>query len=127
MIAADQLIRKVSKYVTFGQPVASGSVISQRLADPRIPILAYYLTLIAQEGEKDYYHEVWLKKDGSFALTEAWYRESTVSRKLLKDDLSYEQLLETIGETEVNAIMMRISETIKKSERDDWRRYSSRA
>lgn len=122
----DHLIRKVSKYVSFGQPVASGSVVSQRVSDPRIPILAYYLSLKVQEEEQNYYHEVWLKKDGKFAITEAWYQESRVTRKLYKDNLSYDQLKVEFGEEEAHSIALRISEIIKKSEKEDWKPFSKR-
>jgi S-adenosylmethionine:tRNA-ribosyltransferase-isomerase (queuine synthetase) len=127
MQSVDQLIRKVSRYVSFGQPVSSGSVVSQRISDPRIPMQAYYLSLKAQSEQDQYYHEVWLKKEGSFAITEAWYKESSVTRKLHRDNLSYEQLTLAIGEEEANAIMMRITEIIKKSEKEDWRPLSRRA
>lgn len=123
----EHLIRKVSRYVTFGQPVSSGSVVSQRLSDPRIPMQAYYLTLQEQNKQEQYYHEVWLKKEGSFAVTEAWYKDNSVTRKLYKDNLSFEQLSRLIGKEESNAVMMRISEIIKKSEKDDWRPYIRRA
>jgi hypothetical protein len=123
----DHLIRKISKYVSFGQPVASGSVVSQRVSDPRIPILAYYLSLKAQAGEDNYYHEVWLKKDGKFAITEAWYRESSVTRKLHLDNLNYEQLKAAYGEEEAHSIALRISEIIKKSEKEDWRPFPKRS
>ncbi|MGG2196404.1 hypothetical protein [Paenibacillus validus] len=126
MSSIEYLIRKVSRYVTFGQPVSSGSVISQRLSDPRIPMLAYYLGLQEQDKENQYYHEVWLKKEGTFALTEAWYKGSMVTRKLYKDNLSFEQLTGIIGEEDANAIIMRFNEIMKKSEKDDWRPYSLR-
>ncbi|MDQ1910320.1 hypothetical protein RAC89_07385 [Paenibacillus sp. GD4] len=122
----DHLIRKVSKYVSFGQPIASGSVVSQRVSDPRIPMLAYYLSLKALEDDKNHYHEVWLKKDGLFAITDAWYRESTVSRKLLQDNLTFEQLKKHYGDEESHNIALRISEIIKKSEKEDWKPYSAK-
>ncbi|SDB99273.1 hypothetical protein SAMN02799630_05852 [Paenibacillus sp. UNCCL117] len=127
MHSVDQLIRKVSRYVSFGQPVSSGSVVSQRLSDPRIPMQAYYLTLTTQNERDQYYHEIWLKKEGSFAITEAWYKESSVTRKLHQDNLSFEQLTLSIGEENANAIVMRITEIIKKSEKEDWKRFSVRA
>ncbi|MEK8132384.1 hypothetical protein WMW72_31245 [Paenibacillus filicis] len=127
MQSIDQLIRKVSRYVSFGQPVSSGSVVSQRISDPRIPMQAYYLSLKAQNEQDQYYHEVWLKQEGSFAVTEAWYKDSTVTRKLHLDNLNYEQLIVAIGEEDANAVMMRITEIIKKSEKEDWRPFSRRA
>ncbi|AEI45376.1 hypothetical protein [Paenibacillus mucilaginosus] len=122
----EHLIKKVSKYVTFGQPVSSGSVVSQRLSDPRIPILAYYLINKQQNQEEQHYHEIWLKKDGNFAITESWYRESNVTRKLLKDHLSFEALQKDISAEDAEAIVIRLTEVIKKSEMDDWRPLSSR-
>ncbi len=127
MQPVEQLIRKVSRYISFGQPVSSGSVISQRLSDPRIPMQAYYLSLRTQNEQDQYYHEVWLKKEGYFAITEAWYKESSVTRKLHQDNLTFEQLALSIGEEDANAIVMRISEIIKKSEKEDWRPLSRRA
>jgi hypothetical protein len=123
----DHLIRKVSKYVSFGQPVAEGSVISQRISDPRISILAYYLGIQAVKEEENYYHEVWLKKEGLFAITEGWYRASNVTRKLFCDNLTFEQLKDKIGEDQAHGIALRITEIIKKSEREDWKRYDSRS
>ncbi|TBL71371.1 hypothetical protein [Paenibacillus thalictri] len=116
----DHLIRKVVKYVTFGQPVSQGSVVSQRISDPRIPILAFYLSLQQIDEKEQYYHEIWLKKEGMFAITEAWYRGSNVTRKLLKDHLNFEQLRTEFGEEIANNVGLRITEIIKKSERADW-------
>lgn len=124
----NQLIRKVSKYVTFGRPISSGSVISQRISDPRIPIQAYYLAIQSKNEQENYYHEVWLKKEGTFAITEAWYtNENNIIRKLLKDNLSYEQLKAAIGDDQIHSIMFRITEIIKKSENDVWKPLSSRS
>ncbi|WP_426449311.1 hypothetical protein ACP26L_30835 [Paenibacillus sp. S-38] len=122
----EHLVKKVSKYVTFGQPVSSGSVVSQRLSDPRIPILAYYLINKQQNQEEQHYHEIWLKKDGSFAVTESWYRESNVTRQLLKDNLSFEVLQNHISEEDAEAIVIRLTEIVKKSEKEDWRPLSRR-
>ncbi|NHN29330.1 hypothetical protein [Paenibacillus agricola] len=123
----NQIIKKVSTCVTFGQPVSSGSVMSQRLSDPRMPIMAYYMSMKMIEEAEHYYHEAWLKKEGLFAITEAWYKDSNVSRKLLKDNLTFEQLKEEFGEEESNAVVLRMTEIIKKSEREDWRPTSKRA
>lgn len=117
----DLLIKKVSKYVPFGQPVSSGSVVNQRISDPRIPMQAYYLTIKMLCEKESYYHEIWLKRECLFAITEAWYGASSVTRKVFKDNLNYEQLKETIGEEESSGIIMRFTEIIKKSEKDDWR------
>ncbi|TVY05528.1 hypothetical protein [Paenibacillus cremeus] len=122
----DNLIRKMSKYVAFGNPVSAGSVVSQRLSDPRIPMLAYYLTMQSKNEQEQYYHEVWLKKEGSFAITEAWYKESNVTRKLLQDNLSHDQLQRSIGEEDYSNIVLRITEIIKKYEKQDWRPQSRR-
>jgi hypothetical protein len=123
----DHLIKKVSTCVSFGQPVSSGSVMSQRLSDPRMSIMAYYMCMKTINEAEHYYHEVWLKKEGLFVITEAWYKESNVSRKLLHDNLSFEQLKETFGEEEANSVVLRMTEIIKKSEREDWRPNSKRA
>ncbi|WP_248930154.1 hypothetical protein [Paenibacillus hamazuiensis] len=120
----DHLIRKVSKYVSFGQPVSQGSLVSQRISDPRIPILAFYLGIQQMEGQNDYYHEVWLKKEGTFAITEAWYRGSNVTRKLLMDNLNFEQLKKNFGDDNANSVVLRITEIIKKSEKTDYWRPS---
>lgn len=117
----EQLIKKLSKYVSFGQPVSSGSVVSQRISDPRIPIQAYYLSIKSKSEDEPYYHEVWLRKDGLFAIIEAWYRESNVTRKLLKDSLDYNALKEQIGPEDIGQIVVRMTEIIKKSEKEDWR------
>lgn len=122
----DYIVKKVSTCITFGQPVSSGSVMSQRLSDPRIPISAYYMSMKMINEMEHYYHEVWLKKEGLFAITEAWYKDSNVSRKLLHDDLTFEQLKGTYGEDEANSVVLRMTEIIKKSERDDWRPQSRR-
>ncbi|CAG7656467.1 hypothetical protein ACFQI7_18825 [Paenibacillus allorhizosphaerae] len=122
----EHLIRKVSKYVSFGQPVSSGSVISQRISDPRLPILAYYLNMKLQNEQEQYYREVWLKKDGSFAITEAWYKDSSVTRKLYQDQLTADQLKHAIGEEELNSVILRMTEIVKKFERDDWKPQSRR-
>lgn len=127
MSSVEHILKKVSRYVSFGQPVSSGSVVNQRISDPRIPMQAYYLTIQSKNEQDNYYYEVWLTKDGEFAITEAWYRESNVTRKLLKDNLSYDQLKKYIGDEESNNILMRMTEIIKKSEKDDWRPYSRRA
>ncbi|MBP1156853.1 MULTISPECIES: hypothetical protein [unclassified Paenibacillus] len=127
MTSVEHTIKKVSRYVSFGQPVSSGSVVNQRISDPRIPMQAYYLTIQSKNEQENYYHEIWLKKDGDFAITEAWYRESNVTRKLLKDNLSYEQLKTSIGDEDSNNILMRMTEIIKKSEKEDWRPLSRRA
>jgi hypothetical protein len=123
----DHVIKKVSTCVSFGQPVSSGSVMSQRLSDPRMPISAYYLSMKTINETEHYYHEAWLKKEGAFAITEAWYKDSNVSRKLLKDNLTFVQLKETFGEEEANSVVLRMTEIIKKSARDDWRPNSKRA
>lgn len=120
------LIRKVTQYVSFGQPVASGSIISQRLSDPRIPIQAFYLTMQMIDQEQHYYHEVWLKKDGDFAVLEAWYRETNVTRKLLKERMNFAQLKEEKGPDFASQITMRITEILKKSDRDGWRKSTRR-
>jgi len=119
----DHLIKKVSKHVSFGQPVASGSVINQRISDPRIPILACYMTMKPHNGEDNCYYEAWLEKDGVFAVTEARYKETTVTRSLLHSNLTYEQMKEVYGEEDVHAIVSRMVEIIKKSENDDWSRF----
>jgi hypothetical protein len=116
----DHVIRKVSKYVTFGQPVSSGSVFNQRISDPRIPMLAYYMSMQLQNEEEHYYHEIWLKKEGCFAITEAWYKESNVTRKLLIDNVTFEYIASSFGEEEANNLIIRMTEIIKKTERDDW-------
>ncbi|SFL12512.1 hypothetical protein SAMN03159341_103359 [Paenibacillus sp. 1_12] len=121
------VIKKVSTCITFGQPVSSGSVMSQRLSDPRIPISAYYMSMKTINEMEHYYHEVWLKKEGLFAITEAWYKDSSVSRKLLHDNLTFEQLKELYGEEEANSVILRMTEIIKKSEREDWRPQSRRS
>ncbi|KEQ23756.1 hypothetical protein [Paenibacillus tyrfis] len=77
----DHLIKRVSKYVSFGQPVSSGSVVSQRLSDPRMPMQAFYLI---------------------------------------------EQLINAIGEEQSHHVILRMTEIVKKSEREDWRPYSKR-
>ncbi|WP_028552551.1 hypothetical protein [Paenibacillus sp. UNC451MF] len=118
----DLLIKKLTKYVSFGQPVSSGSVFNQRISDPRIPISAYYMTMKLHNEEERCYHEVWLTKEGLFAVTEAWYTETTVTRKLLHNDLTYEQLMETYGEEEAKSVVVRMTEIISKSEADDWNR-----
>jgi hypothetical protein len=123
----DYVIKKVSTCITFGQPVSSGSVMSQRLSDPRMPISAYYMSMKTMNEAEHYYHEAWLKKEGLFAITEAWYKDSTVSRKLLHDNLSFEQLKEFYGVEEATSVIMRMTEIIKKSERADWRPVSKRA
>ncbi|WP_269869766.1 hypothetical protein [Paenibacillus caseinilyticus] len=120
------MIKKASKYVTFGQPVSSGSVISQRLSDPRIPIVAYYLMNQLQNPEEQHYYELWLKKDGNFAVTESWYRESNVTRQLLRETLSFEQLRAMISEEEAESIIIRLTEIVKKSEKDDWKPLARR-
>lgn len=113
----DHLIHKVSKYVSFGQPVSEGSLVTPRISDPRIPIAAFYLGIQKMEGSENYYHEVWLKKEGLFAITEAWYKEdSKVFRKLLSDNVTFEQLKMKIGEDNATGIALRITEIIKKSE-----------
>jgi len=122
----EHLIRKVSKYVSFGQPVSSGSVISQRISDPRLPILAYYLNMKLQNEQEQYYREVWLKKDGSFAITEAWYKDSSVTRKLYQDQLTADQLKHAMGEEELNSVILRMTGIVKKFERDDWKPQSRR-
>ncbi|CAG7614938.1 hypothetical protein PAESOLCIP111_01763 [Paenibacillus solanacearum] len=122
----EHLIRKVSKYVSFGQPVSSGSVISQRISDPRIPMQAYYLNMKLQNEQEQYYHEVWLKMNGSFAVTEAWYTDSSVTRKLYRDPLTADQLQQVIGEEEFSGIVLRMTEIVKKFEKDDWRPQSRR-
>lgn len=127
MSSVEHIIKKVSRYVSFGQPVSSGSVVNQRISDPRIPMQAYYLTIQSKNEQENYYHEIWLKKEGAFAITEAWYRESNVTRKLLKDNLSYDQLKNSIGDEDSNNILMRMTEIIKKSEKEDWRPLSRRA
>jgi hypothetical protein len=116
----DHVIRKVSKYVSFGQPISSGSVFNQRISDPRIPMLAYYMSMKLQNEEEHYYYEIWLKKEGGFAITEAWYKESNVTRKLLKDNVTFEYIVSSFGEEEANNLIIRMTEIIKKSERDDW-------
>lgn len=122
----EHLIRKVSKYVSFGQPVSSGSVISQRISDPRIPMQAYYLNMKLQNEQEQYYHEVWLKMNGSFAVTEAWYTDSAVTRKLYRDQLTADQLQQVIGEEDFSGIVLRMTEIVKKFEKDDWRPQSRR-
>ncbi|MFH5185968.1 hypothetical protein ACHHV8_26840 [Paenibacillus sp. TAB 01] len=122
----DILFKRVSKYVVFGQPVASGSVVNQRLSDPRIPMSACYMTLKVQNEGEHYYHEVWLKKEGLFAITEAWYKDSSVSRKLLHDNVGFAQLKELFGEEESGSVIVRMTEIIKKSERDEWQRQIPR-
>ncbi|MCZ8523645.1 hypothetical protein [Paenibacillus sp. KR2-11] len=126
MNSIENLIKKASKYVTFGQPVSSGSVISQRLSDPRIPIVAYYLMNQLQNPEEQHYYELWLKKDGNFAVTESWYRESNVTRQLLRETLSFEQLRAMISEEEAESIIIRLTEIVKKSEKDDWKPLARR-
>ncbi|UQZ85927.1 hypothetical protein SK3146_05217 [Paenibacillus konkukensis] len=116
------LIKKVSRYVSFGQPVSSGSVINQRISDPRVPISACYMSMKLMNEQEHYYYEIWLKKEGMFAVTEAWYKETTVSRSLLYDDLTYEQLAEVYGEEDSRTVIMRMNEIIKKSENEDWHR-----
>ncbi|WP_240420911.1 hypothetical protein [Paenibacillus periandrae] len=123
----DYVIKKVSTCITFGQPVSSGSVMSQRLSDPRISILAYYMSMKMINEAEHYYHEVWLKKEGLFAITEAWYKDSSVSRKLLHDNLTFEQLKGHFGEEEANSVVLRMTEIIKKSEREDWRPQTRRS
>ncbi|MDF2960589.1 MAG: hypothetical protein K0S39_2324 [Paenibacillus sp.] len=123
----DHIIKKVSKYVSFGQPVSSGSVFSQRISDPRIPMLAYYMSMKLRNEEEHYYHEIWLKKEGLFAVTEAWYKESNVSRKIFQDNVTYEHIKNTFGEEEANALVIRMTEIIKKSEKDDWSSSRKRA
>ncbi|MFE5318573.1 hypothetical protein ACFQ88_07685 [Paenibacillus sp. NPDC056579] len=118
----DPIIKKVSKHVSFGQPVAAGSVINQRISDPRIPISACYMTMKLHNKEDICYYEAWLQKDGLFAVTEAWYKETTVRRNLLHADLTYEQLQEVYGVEDVQAVVSRMIEIIKKSEQDDWSR-----
>lgn len=118
----DLLIKKLTRYVSFGQPVSSGSVFNQRISDPRIPISAYYMTMKLHNEEDRCYHEVWLTKEGLFAVTEAWYTETNVTRKLLHNNLTYDQLKETMGEEEAKAVVVRIAEIISKSEADDWSR-----
>lgn len=118
----DLLIKKLTKYVSFGQPVSSGSVFNQRISDPRIPIAAYYMTMKLHNEEERCYHEVWLTKEGLFAITQAWYSDTTVTRKLVHNDLTYEQLKETMGEEEAKAVVARIAEIISKSEAEDWSR-----
>lgn len=122
----EHVIKKVSKYVTFGQPISSGSVYSQRLSDPRIPIVAYYMSMKKQSENEEYYHEIWLKKDGTFAVIEAWYKESIVSRKLLHDNLEFDQISSLFGEEEASHIILRMTEIIQKSEKEDWSRSRSR-
>jgi hypothetical protein len=116
----DHVIRKASKYVTFGQPVSSGSVVNQRISDPRMTISASYMSMKLQNEDEHYYHEIWLKKEGTFAITEAWYKDSYVTRKLLKDNLSFETLTEEFGEEEANNLIVRLTEIIKKSEKEVW-------
>ncbi|ALS23544.1 MULTISPECIES: hypothetical protein [Paenibacillus] len=125
MSSVEHIIKKVSRYITFGQPVSSGSLVNQRISDPRIPMQAYYLAIQSKNEQENYYHEIWLKKEGEFAITEAWYRENNVTRKLLKDHLSYDQLKNSIGDEEANHILMRMTEIIEKSE-DGWGPYSRR-
>ncbi|MDO3678657.1 hypothetical protein [Paenibacillus ehimensis] len=127
MNPVDHLIKKVCKYVSFGQPVSSGSLVSQRSSDPRMPMQAFYLTLQPKSEQEHYYHEVWLKKEGSFAITEAWYKDSTVTRSLVQDNISYEQLINAIGEEHSHHVVLRMTEIVKKSEREDWRPYARRA
>jgi hypothetical protein len=123
----DHIIKKLSKYISFGQPVASGSVFSQRLSDPRIPILAYYMSMKLQNEQENYYHEIWLKKDGYFTITEAWYQDSFVNRKILRDNVDFEQLKAAFGEDEANALLVRMTEIIRKSEKEDWSPTRKRA
>ncbi|WP_192701317.1 hypothetical protein [Paenibacillus sp. OAS669] len=118
----DLLIKKLTKYVSFGQPVSSGSVFNQRISDPRIPISAYYMTMKPHNEEERCYHEVWLTKEGLFAITEAWYTDTMVKRKLIHNDLTYEQLIEVHGEDEAKGVVVRMTEIISKSESDDWSR-----
>ncbi|OXM85314.1 hypothetical protein CF651_17150 [Paenibacillus rigui] len=120
------LFKRVSKCVVFGQPVASGSVVNQRISDPRIPMSACYMSLKVQNAEENYYHEVWLKKEGHFAITEAWYRDASVTRKLLHDNVCFSQLQQLFGEEETASVVMRMTEIIKKSERDEWQRQMPR-
>lgn len=126
-VSIEHLIRKLSKYVTFGQPVSSGSVISQRLSDPRLSLQAYYLNMKQQNEQDQHYHEIWLIKEGSFAITEAWYKGSTVTRKLYKVSMDHEQLKKQIGEEEFNGVILRMTEIVQKFEKDDWRPQARRA
>jgi len=116
----DPIIKKVSKYISFGQPVSSGSVFSPRVSDPRIPINAYYMSMKLLNEDEHYYHEIWLKNDGQFAITEAWYQGSNVSRKLYKESATYQQITDAYGEEDAGALLLRMTEIIKKSEKQDW-------
>jgi hypothetical protein len=123
----DHIVKKVSKYISFGQPVSSGSVFSQRISDPRIPMLAYYMSMKLQNEEEHYYHEIWLKKEGLFAVTEAWYQGSNVTRKIYQDNVTYEQIKALFGEEDAHSLAIRITEIIKKSEKEDWSSTRRRA
>ncbi|TDG00398.1 hypothetical protein [Paenibacillus piri] len=123
----NRVIKEVSKYISFGQPVSSGSVFNQRISDPRIAMQAYYMSMKLRSEEEHYYHEIWLKKDGTFAITEAWYHGSTVSRKLYRDNVAFDDIVQTFGDEEANAVLVRMTEIIKKSEREDWSSSRKRA
>ncbi|MCR8636661.1 hypothetical protein [Paenibacillus radicis (ex Xue et al. 2023)] len=123
----DHLIKKVSKYISFGQPVSSGSVYSQRISDPRIPMSAYYMSMKLRNEEEQYYHEIWLKKEGHFAITEAWYKDSNVSRKIFQDNVSYDDIKSTFSEEDAHGLAIRMTEIIKKSEKEDWSSTRKRA
>jgi hypothetical protein len=123
----DHLVKKVSKSVSFGMPVSSGSVMSQRLSDPRLSMSAYYMTMKTINEQERFYHEIWLKKEGNFAVTEAWYTESNVSRKMLKDNLSFEDLKTNFGQEYAHSVLARMTEIVEKAEREDWRPNSRRA